>query len=518
MPSRTVIPVDRRRDSTLEVAAQDSVTDAVVRRAIVGWPCLAIARFFGEAAVHQNAPHGPVVLTCCRLNALQVGELVEHGGREPFDGGCAQPFLPVAPAQPQVEKWGAVAQVLEVDHSHALAVSNDPVGAVMLAVEFSGRNPCVRCLLRYVHSRVERPLVGCQEAGQVRCFAPAEQWVRDPHLATLTVDPAPGAWWPPTTLGPPSSGTPQGLERLVTSAPQPATPIRPGRLSVGVIGTGRVGAVLAAALARVGHRPVAASAVSDASRSRAETLLPGAAVMSPPEVCAAAELVLVTVPDDQLPGLIEGLAAVDAWRPGQIVVHTSGRYGISVLEPAQRVGAVPLALHPVMTFTGTSIDIDRLVGASFGVTAPAAFLPIADALVLEMEAEPVHVDESARPLYHAALAHASNHLVTLVASSADLLEAAGIDEPRQVLSPLVSAALDNVLRLGDRALTGPVMRGDAATVARHIDEIGDVSPQTADLYVALARETARRAVDAGLLSEADADAVLDAIEGAEDER
>jgi predicted short-subunit dehydrogenase-like oxidoreductase (DUF2520 family) len=241
-------------------------------------------------------------------------------------------------------------------------------------------------------------------------------------------------------------------------------------------------------------------------------------VVSPPEVCAVADLVLVTVPDDQLPGLVEGLAGLDVWRSGQIVVHTSGRYGISVLEAAQRAGAVPLALHPVMTFTGTSIDVDRLVGASFGVTAPAAFLPVADALVLEMEAEPVHIDEDARPLYHAALAHASNHLVTLVASSADLLAAAGVEEPRRVLQPLVNAALDNVLQLGDQALTGPVMRGDAATVARHIDEIGNVSPQTADLYVALARVTVRRAVDAGLLRESEGDAVLDAIEDAEDER
>lgn len=293
---------------------------------------------------------------------------------------------------------------------------------------------------------------------------------------------------------------------------------RPGRLAVGVIGSGRVGAVLGAALARVGHRVVAVSAVSDASRSRAETLLPDAAVMPPPEVCERAELVLLTVPDDQLPGLVDGLAAVDAWRPGQLVVHTSGRYGIGVLEPAQHAGAVPLALHPVMTFTGTSLDIDRLVGAAFGVTAPAAFLPVADALVLEMEGEPVHVAEALRPLYHAALAHASNHLVTLIASSADLLRAAGVDTPRTVLQPLVSAALDNALRLGDDALTGPVMRGDAATVARHVDEIGNVSPQTADLYVALARVTARRAVDAGLLSEAEGDAVLEAIEAAEGER
>lgn len=276
-----------------------------------------------------------------------------------------------------------------------------------------------------------------------------------------------------------------------------------------------MGAVLGAALERVGHRVVAVSAVSDASRSRAETLLPSAAVVSPPEVCAAADLVLVTVPDDQLPGLVEGLAAVDAWRPGQLVAHSSGRFGVSVLAPAQDAGAVPLALHPVMSFTGTSIDVDRLMGAFFGVTAPPAFLPVADALVLEMEAEPVHIDEGARPLYHAALAHASNHLVTLVASSAELLEIAGVEDPRRLLRPLVSATLDNVLRLGDQALTGPAMRGDADTVARHIDEIGNVSPQSADLYVALARVTTRRAVDAGLLKEAAGDIVLEAIEGAE---
>jgi predicted short-subunit dehydrogenase-like oxidoreductase (DUF2520 family) len=263
---------------------------------------------------------------------------------------------------------------------------------------------------------------------------------------------------------------------------------------------------------------VAVAAVSDASRSRAEALLPDAAVLSPPEVCAAADLVLVTVPDDQLPGLVEGLAGIGAWRPGQLVVHTSGRYGIGVLEPVQRAGAVPLALHPVMTFTGTSIDVERLIGATFGVTAPPAFLPVADALVLEMEAEPVHIDEAARPLYHAALAHASNHLVTVLASSAELLRDAGIEDPSRVLHPLVSAALDNALRLGDRALTGPVMRGDAETVAAHIDVIGNVSPQTADLYVALARATARRAVDAGILGADQGEAVLEAIEGLEDDQ
>ena len=145
---------------------------------------------------------------------------------------------------------------------------------------------------------------------------------------------------------------------------------RPARLSVGVVGVGRVGSVLAAALRQAGHRIVAASAVSDASRGRVEALLTGTPVLDPPAVVAAAELVLLTVPDDALPGLVEGLVGAGAIQSGQLLVHTSGRYGIDVLAPATRAGALPLALHPVMTFTGRPEDLARLDGCSFGVTAP----------------------------------------------------------------------------------------------------------------------------------------------------
>lgn len=300
----------------------------------------------------------------------------------------------------------------------------------------------------------------------------------------------------------------------MTSADPPRAAPPPGRLAVGVIGAGRVGSVLGAALAGVQHRLVAVSAVSDASRNRADTLMAGVPVVTPPEVCARADLVLVTVPDDELPGLVRGLADTGAWRSGQIAIHTSGRYGVRVLQPASDLGVVPLALHPVMTFTGTSLDLDRLPGCVFGVTAPAAFVPIADALVLEVGGEPIHVLEEHRELYHAALAHAANHLVTLVASAADLLRATGVDEPSRVLRPLLNAALDNALRVGDSALTGPVARGDAGTVARHIAVISDVSVETRDAYVALARLTALRALKCGLLKPAQAEPLLDVLASA----
>jgi predicted short-subunit dehydrogenase-like oxidoreductase (DUF2520 family) len=259
---------------------------------------------------------------------------------------------------------------------------------------------------------------------------------------------------------------------------------------------------------------VAASAVSDTSLARARRLLPGAAIMRPGEVLAQSSLVLLTVPDDALPGLVAGLAATGAPMEGRLLAHASGRHGLAVLEPATRRGALPLALHPVMTFTGRPDDLDRLAGISFGVTAPEPLRPAAEALVIEMGGEPVFIAEERRSLYHAALASGANHLITLVVQAADLLREAGVAEPARMLGPLLSAALDNALRLGDAGLTGPVARGDADTVADHIEALRDVSPEALRAYVALARLTADRALAARMLTAPDAQRLLDVLGGA----
>jgi predicted short-subunit dehydrogenase-like oxidoreductase (DUF2520 family) len=288
----------------------------------------------------------------------------------------------------------------------------------------------------------------------------------------------------------------------------------PARLRVGIVGAGRAGTALAVALGRAGHEIVAASAVSDASVRRVQRNLPGIAIMEPPDVIAAADLVLLTVPDDVLPGLVAGLAATGAAFEDRLVAHVSGRHGLAVLDPAVRAGALPLALHPVMTFTGRSDDIDKLAGISFGVTAPESLRPVAEALVVEMGGEPVFIADSSRDLYHAALASAANHLVTLVVQATDLLRDAGVAQPARMLGPLLSAALDNALRLGDAALTGPVARGDADTVASHIDALRADAPEALPAYLALARLTADRAVAAGTLAAADAQRLLGVLGGA----
>ncbi|MHA7285843.1 Rossmann-like and DUF2520 domain-containing protein [Arthrobacter sp. MDT3-44] len=287
---------------------------------------------------------------------------------------------------------------------------------------------------------------------------------------------------------------------------------RPGRLGVGIVGAGKVGAVLGAALRSAGHAVVGVSAVSEASRERAENLLPGVPVLEVPDIIERAELVLLAVPDDALPTLVEGLAQLHAWQAGQLVVHTSGRHGTGVLAPARAAGAIPLAIHPAMTFTGLSLDLGRLPDSMFGITAPSAVLPIAQALVVEMGGEPVVIEEESRALYHAALAHASNHLVTIAAQSAQLLADLGVQHPDRMLGPLMKASLENALSSGEGALTGPVARGDAETVRAHRAALeAHDAPDTRQAYLGMARATALRALERGVLTPAQAEAILTAL-------
>ncbi len=300
--------------------------------------------------------------------------------------------------------------------------------------------------------------------------------------------------------------------------------------NVGIIGAGRVGSVLGAALAGAGYDIIGVSGRSAEARARIEELLPGTPRRRPTDIVAGADLVIFAVPDDVLAPLIAHLAESgafrrpegrpgdrgDARRPGdrgaRIVAHTSGAHGVGVLHPAVAQGARPLALHPAMTFTGRAEDLARLrAGISFGVTAPPDVQPLAEALVRDLGGTPEWIPEQRRALYHTALAHGANHLVTLVNDALDRLRDAGVRHPERVLDPLLHAALDNALRMGDAALTGPVSRGDAGTVSRHLDVLAETAPDSLPAYLALARRTADRAIAAGRLGGAEAAPLLDAL-------
>ena len=225
-----------------------------------------------------------------------------------------------------------------------------------------------------------------------------------------------------------------------------------GRLNVGIIGAGPVGAVLGLALAGAGHLVIGISAISQENRERAEALLPDVPLMDVPEILQNADLVLLAIPDSELIPTINGLAEAGQWHAGQIVAHTSPEHGYSALAPAAAQGAIPLAIHPAMRFTGTSVDLIKLPDAYFAVSAPKIALPIAQALVIEMGGEPVVVEEEARAKYAEAFSVASSFSALIVNQAFGLLEEAGIENPRGLLAPIVRTSVEQALAEGHQPL------------------------------------------------------------------
>lgn len=228
---------------------------------------------------------------------------------------------------------------------------------------------------------------------------------------------------------------------------------RDGRLGIGIIGAGRVGPIIGAALAGAGHAITGITSGSDDDRAAA--VLPGVPVLDALEVTRRSELVVVAVPHDELPRLVSGLAELGGWQMGQLVLHTDPAYGIEVLRPAAERGAIPLAVHPAISFTGTTIDLRQLQAAFAAVTAPAAVLPIAQALAVEMGCEPVVVSEEDRPMYAEAIATASEFSRSIVQQATGLLRGVGIDNPGGYLSALVGSTVEQALRAASDPLSPP---------------------------------------------------------------
>ncbi len=219
-----------------------------------------------------------------------------------------------------------------------------------------------------------------------------------------------------------------------------------GRLGVGIIGAGKVGPVLGAALANAGHAIVGISAVSDESKERAEAILPGAPILPIETVVERSELVILAIPSGEIDALVTGLATLGAWQPGQLVLHTAPEFGTGILAPALAAGIIPLAVHPAISFTGTTLDLARLTEGYCAVTAPAPVLPIAQALVIEMGAEPVVVAEGDRATYASALASATAMATTVIQRSLEELSEIGVEHPGAILGAALHAAVDTATR------------------------------------------------------------------------
>lgn len=272
--------------------------------------------------------------------------------------------------------------------------------------------------------------------------------------------------------------------------------------TVGLVGAGKVGVVLATALARAGHTVVSVWDPVDVAVQRAHQTLGDFQVARTPADMTDVDLVLLAVPDDALPGLVDTLVTGRANWTGMSVAHVSGRYGRTVLDPLIALGAETFALHPAMAFSGDrDTELERIVGARFAVTAEEDARESAESLVRDMGGIPFAVAEADRILYHAAMAHASNHLVTLIVQATAMLHEVGIEDASTVLRPAVAAALENALHLGFTGATGPIVRGDVGTVGEHLRAIGRHTPDSLASYRVMSDAAAQIARSTGRLTE-----------------
>ncbi|HVL98069.1 MAG TPA: DUF2520 domain-containing protein [Egibacteraceae bacterium] len=265
-----------------------------------------------------------------------------------------------------------------------------------------------------------------------------------------------------------------------------------------IIGPGRVGTALGIALDRAGYDVAAVAGRGAPSLAGFRRRLPGAAAMPAAEAARTAELVLVCVPDDALGDLVRGVAAADGVAEGSRWVHVAGGHGTDVLRPARLAGARVAACHPAQTFPDPDAGAARLPGTSWAVTAEPADLGWARVLVTDLGGSPMTLPPDARTLYHTGLVIGANATSTVVTLARELLLGAGVSDPAAFLGPLATTAAANAAERGAGALTGPVRRGDAATVARQVDELRTAMPEAVDAYLELARLALRHARRAGL--------------------
>ncbi|WP_088182920.1 Rossmann-like and DUF2520 domain-containing protein [Sphingobium sp. Z007] len=261
---------------------------------------------------------------------------------------------------------------------------------------------------------------------------------------------------------------------------------------IGVIGTGRVANAMALALHAHSADPML---VWGRDPARRNTMVAGighaSAATDLAATAAACDLILIAVSDDALSDVVGGLAGGLPAGGTPFILHLSGRSGAALLAPLAQRGALTAAVHPAMTFTGYPVqEVGRMVGARFVVTADTrTAIDAAQDFVALLGGVAEQVGEAQRPLYHAALCHAANHLVTLIAGARDALAAAGIAEPGALLGPLVRASLDNSLDRGMAALSGPLLRGDDHTIADHLSALSADSPDLLPAYRAMAGAT-----------------------------
>lgn len=274
--------------------------------------------------------------------------------------------------------------------------------------------------------------------------------------------------------------------------------------AIAVVGCGKVGSALALLLKEKGY-PVAG--VASKSYSSAKRLAEAAgcpAYKRPEEAARAADLVFITTPDREIAAVSRSIAERDGFRAGQVVAHTSGAHPSGELKGVREAGALAVSIHPLQSFADVEGARRNLPGSYFALEGDEGALPIARQVAEDLGGRPFIIRAEDKVLYHAAACIASNYLVSLMHLATNIYARFGLSrrEAFEALYPLVQGTVNNIRALGpSQALTGPIVRGDASTVAGHLPALEKVGDLEARLYRLLGLYTVRVALEKGSIGE-----------------
>jgi len=284
-----------------------------------------------------------------------------------------------------------------------------------------------------------------------------------------------------------------------------------------LIGPGRLGQAVTRLLCDAGHE-ICAVISQDLSRARAAARFIGAPdTVGTTDLIRArqGDLVLLALPDDHIARVAAILRRDELVTPGAVLIHFSGIHHAGILLGEEGPAVKALAIHPLQTFADAVIGVKNLPGSLFAVQGDEELYPLALELVEDMGGIPFMLTQEQKPLYHAAACMTSNYLVTLVDTAGQILEQCGIPKPEacRLLWPLLRGTMQNLTALTpETALTGPIVRGDARTVEKHLKALEDLPEDLGAIYRVLGKKTVELALRSERLEQERAEEIRKILE------
>ena len=273
--------------------------------------------------------------------------------------------------------------------------------------------------------------------------------------------------------------------------------------AIAILGLGKVGTAVGHLLNSAGYRIIAVADQSPAALKKGIPFTGGQACETLVEAAAAANCMIITTTDDAIASVCREIVANGAVREGDKVIHMSGAGGLDLLAPARQAGAHVASIHPIQSFADVEGAITNIPGSTFGITADEELREWAVSVVRALKGVPFFVPEKDKALYHAAACMASNYLTTLMHMVETTYRALGMNRTEAIRAfwPLVRGTLLNIETRGAvEALTGPIVRGDAGTIEKHLQALQETLPDLLNAYCELGLMTIDMALQKGSLT------------------